>query len=121
MPRGDIIEASGFRMLHKMIELDEVVANDAWIRREASEIGLYERLLDKPDKFRFEIEKGNPDSEALSDPDNRSLPLFTLFGSCGQEKMHAFDEPTLLLQQSSGKRTVHSAAEGNNHTGRLPH
>jgi len=108
-------------MLHKVIELDEMVANDAWIRCEASEIGPYERLLDKPNKFRFEIEKRNPDSEALSDPANRSLPLFTLFGSCGQEKMHAFDEPTLLLQQSSGKRTVHSAAEGNNHTGRLPH
>jgi hypothetical protein len=121
MPCGDIVEAFRIRTLHEVIKLDEVIANNAWIRCEAFEIGLYERILDKPRKFRLEIKEGNPDSEALSDPENRSLPLFTLFGSCRQKKMNAFDAPTLVLQQSSGKRAVHSAAKGNNHTGRLPH
>jgi len=81
MPCGVTIEAPGVRLLHKMIELDEVVADDAWIRCEAPKIGLHERLLDKPDKFRLKIKKGNPDPEALSNPDNRSFPLFPLFGS----------------------------------------
>jgi hypothetical protein len=121
MPCSDTVEPPGIRMPNKVIELDEMVADNARIRREATEIGLYERLLYKTGKFRLEIKEGNLDSKALSDPGDRSLPLFTLFGSCGQEKMHAFNTPTLLLQQSGGKRAVHSAAEGNDRTGRLPH
>jgi hypothetical protein len=65
-------------MLHKVIELDEMVANDAWIRCEAAEIGAYERLLDKPNKFRFEIEKEIliPRLSPIRQTDSSSLHAF---------------------------------------------
>jgi hypothetical protein len=118
MPCGDIIEALGIRMLHKVVELDEMVANDAWIRCEASEIGLYERLLDQPNKFRFEIKKGNPDS--------RLSPILTtdLFLCSSRWESRAgenarLQRASLHLQQTAARGAIHSAAEGNDHTGRL--